>query len=140
MYQDVKKLYWWPNMKAGIATYVNKCLTYARVKAEHQRPSGFYHASIKATPYEALYDRKSRSPVCWAEVEESQLTGPELIQETTEKIILIKQRMQADQDRQKNYADRKRKPMEFEIRDMVMLKVSPWKGVVRFEYTILSMY
>ncbi|GJT70127.1 putative reverse transcriptase domain-containing protein [Tanacetum coccineum] len=91
-----------------------------------------YHASIKAAPYEALYGRKCRSPVCWAEVGEAQLTGPELIQETTEKIVLIKQRMQAAQDRQKSYADRKRKPMEFEIRDRVMLKVSPWKGVVRF--------
>ncbi|GJZ92491.1 hypothetical protein Tco_0664556 [Tanacetum coccineum] len=63
----------------------------------------------------------------------SQLTGPEIkIQETTEKIVLIKQRMQAAQDRQKSYADRKRKPMEFEVGDRVMLKVSPWKGVVRF--------
>ncbi|GJW81610.1 putative reverse transcriptase domain-containing protein [Tanacetum coccineum] len=281
MYQDMKKLYWWPNMKADIATYVSKCLTCARVKAEHQRPSGLlvqpeipewkwdnitmdfitklpkssqgfdtiwvivdrltksahflpirendpldklarlylnrivarhgipaliicdrdgrftsnfwrsfqkalgtdismstayhpetdgqsertiqtledmlracvidfgkgwvkhlplaefsynnsYHASIKAAPYEALYGRKCRSPVCWAEVGEAQLTGPELIQETTEKIVLIKQRMQAAQDRQKSYADRKRKPMEFEVGDRVMLKVSPWKGVVRF--------
>ncbi|GJU74606.1 putative reverse transcriptase domain-containing protein, partial [Tanacetum coccineum] len=281
MYQDVKKLFWWPNMKADIATYVSKCLTCARVKAEHQRPSGLlvqpeipewkwdnitmdfitklprssqgfdtiwvivdrltksahflpirendpldklarlylnrivarhgipasiicdrdgrftsnfwrsfqkalgtdismstayhpetdgqsertiqtledmlracvidfgkgwvkhlplaefsynnsYHASIKAAPYEALYGRKCRSPVCWAEVGEAQLTGPELIQETTEKIVLIKQRMQAAQDRQKSYADRKRKPMEFEVGDRVMLKVSPWKGVVRF--------
>ncbi|GJV63417.1 putative reverse transcriptase domain-containing protein [Tanacetum coccineum] len=74
-----------------------------------------YHASIKAAPYEALYGRKCRSPVCWAEVGEAQLTGPELIQETTEKIVLIKQRMQAAQDRQKSYADRKRKPMEFEV-------------------------
>nr|GEW41318.1 reverse transcriptase domain-containing protein [Tanacetum cinerariifolium] len=63
-------------------------------------------------------------------VEEFQQTGPELIQETTKKIVLIKQRMQAPQDRQKNYADRKRKLMEFEIGDRVMLKVSPWKGVV----------
>ncbi|GKB61653.1 putative reverse transcriptase domain-containing protein [Tanacetum coccineum] len=66
-------------------------------------------------------------------VGEAQLTGPELIQETTEKIILIKQRIQAAQDRQKSYADLKRKPMEFEVRDKVMLKVSPWKGVVRFD-------
>ncbi|GJV14039.1 putative reverse transcriptase domain-containing protein [Tanacetum coccineum] len=251
MYQDMKKLYWWPNMKADIATYVSKCLTCARVKAEHQRPSGLlvqpeipewkwdnitmdfitklpkssqgfdtiwvivdrltksahflpirendpldklarlylnrivarhgipvsiicdrdgrftsnfwksfqkalgtdismstayhlenngqsertiqtledmlracvidfgkswvkhlplaefsynnsYYASIKAAPYEALYGRKCRSPVCWVE------------------------------DRQKSYADRKRKSMEYEVRDRVMLKVSPWKGVVRF--------
>ncbi|GJU79742.1 putative reverse transcriptase domain-containing protein [Tanacetum coccineum] len=253
MYQDMKMLYWWPNMKADIATYVSKCLTCARVKAEHQRPSrllvqleipewkwdnitmdfitklpkssqGFdtiwvivdrltksahflpirendpldklarlylnrivarhgipasiicdrdgrftsnfwrsfqkalgtdismstaYHPETDgqsertiqtledmlracATPYEALYGQKCRSPVCWAEVGEAQLTGPELIQETTEKIVLIKQRMQAAQDRQKSYADRKRKPMEFEVGDRVMLKVSPWKGVVRF--------
>ncbi|GJV03477.1 putative reverse transcriptase domain-containing protein [Tanacetum coccineum] len=231
MYQDMKKLYWWPNMKADIATYVNKCLTCAKVKAEHQRPSGLlvqpkipewkwdnitmdfvtklpktsqgydtiwvivdrltksaiftpmretdpldklarlylkenalgtnldmstayhpqtdgqsertiqtledmlracaidfgkgwvnhlplvefsynnsYHASIKAAPFEALYGRKCRSPVCWTEVGEAQILGPELIQETTEKIIQIKQRMQAARDRQKSYADLKRKP------------------------------
>ncbi|GJR50497.1 putative reverse transcriptase domain-containing protein [Tanacetum coccineum] len=75
-----------------------------------------YHASIKAAPYEALYGRKCQSPMCWAEVGEAQLTGLELIQETTEKIVLIKQRMQATQDRQKSYADQKRKPMEFEVR------------------------
>ncbi|GKB72456.1 putative reverse transcriptase domain-containing protein [Tanacetum coccineum] len=180
MYQDMKKLYWWPNMKADIATYVSKCLTCAKVKVVHQRPSGLlvqpkipdgsgttismdfvhetllgtnldmstvyhpqtdgqsertiqtledmlracaidfgkgwvnhlplvefsynnsYHASIKAAPFEALYGRK------------------------------IKQRMQAARDRQKSYADLKRKPMEFQVGDKVMLKVSPWKGVVRF--------
>ncbi|GJT45741.1 putative reverse transcriptase domain-containing protein [Tanacetum coccineum] len=279
--KNMKKLYWWPNMKAGIATYVSKCLTCAKVKAEHQRPSGLlvqpkipewkwdnitmdfvtklpktsqgydtiwvivdrltksviftpmretdpldkfarlylkevvtrhgipvsiicdrdprfasnfwrslqnalgtnldmstayhpqtdgqsertiqtledmlracaidfgkgwvnhlplvefsynnsYHASIKAAPFEALYGRKCRSPVCWTEVGEAQILGPELIQETTEKIIQIKQRMQAARDRQKSYADLKRKPMEFQVGDKVMLKVSPWKGVVRF--------
>nr|GEY92524.1 putative reverse transcriptase domain-containing protein [Tanacetum cinerariifolium] len=91
-----------------------------------------YHASIKAAPYEALYGQKCLSPVCWAEVGEAQLTGPELIQETTEKIVLIKQKIQAAQDRQKSYADLKRNLMEFEVGDKVMLKVSPWKGVVRF--------
>ncbi|GJU53340.1 putative reverse transcriptase domain-containing protein [Tanacetum coccineum] len=68
----------------------------------------------------------------WAEVGEAQLTGPEMIQETTEKIVLIKQKIQAAQDRQKGYADLKRKPIEFEVGDRVILKVSPWKGVVRF--------
>ncbi|GJW20421.1 putative reverse transcriptase domain-containing protein [Tanacetum coccineum] len=254
MYQDIKKLYWWPNMKADIATYVSKCLTCVRVKAKHQRPSGLlvqpaipewkstykicsllankendpldklerlylnrivarhgipmsiicgrdgrftsnfwksfqkalgtnismsigyhletnsqsertiqtledmlracminfgkgwvkhlplaefsynnsYHASIKAAPYEALYGQKCRSPVCWAKVEEAQLTGPELIQETTEKIILIKQRIQVAQDRQKSYADLKRKPMEFEVGDRVMLKVLAKVGKVAY--------
>ncbi|GKB31948.1 retrovirus-related pol polyprotein from transposon TNT 1-94 [Tanacetum coccineum] len=79
-----------------------------------------YHASIKAAPFEALYGRKCRSPVCWAEVGEVQLTGPEIVQETTEKIIQVKQRMQAARDRQKSYADLKRKPMEFEVGDKVM--------------------
>ncbi|GJR36184.1 putative reverse transcriptase domain-containing protein [Tanacetum coccineum] len=169
MYQDMKKLYWWPNMKAEIATYVSKCLTCAKFKAEHQRPSGLlvqleipqwkwdnitmdfitklpkslqkalgtsldmstayhpqtdgqsertiqtledmlracvidfgngwvrhlplvefsynnsYHASIKAAPFEELYGRKCRSPVCWVEVGQVQLTSPEMVQETTEK-------------------------------------------------------
>nr|GEY00327.1 putative reverse transcriptase domain, ribonuclease H-like domain, aspartic peptidase domain protein [Tanacetum cinerariifolium] len=91
-----------------------------------------YHATIKAAPFEALYGRKCRSPVCWTEVGEAQILGPELTQETTEKIFQIKERMQAARDRQKSYADMKRKPMEFQVGDKVMLKVSPWKGVVRF--------
>ncbi|GKB00948.1 putative reverse transcriptase domain-containing protein [Tanacetum coccineum] len=281
MYQDMKNLYWWPNMKADIATYVSKCLTCAKVKAEHKRPLGLlvqpdipqwkwenitmdfvmklpkssqgydtiwviverltksaifvpmreidpleklarmylkevvmrhgipvsiicdrdprfalnfwrslqkalgtnldmstayhpqtdgqsertiqtledmlcacaidfgkgwvnhfplvkfsynnsYHASIQAAPFEALYGRKCRSPVCWAEVGQVKLTGLELAQETTEKIIQIKQRMQVAHDRQKSYADLKRKPMDFQVGDKVMLKVSPWKGVVHF--------
>ncbi|GJW06465.1 hypothetical protein Tco_1568888 [Tanacetum coccineum] len=281
MYQDLKLLYWWPNMKANIATYVSKCLTCAKVKAEHQKPSGLlqqpeipvwkweritmdfvsglprtpsgydtiwvivdrltklahllsmkkmdsmeklmrlylkeivcrhgvpvsiildrdshftsnfwrslqealgtnldmstayhpqtdgqsertiqtledmlracvidfgsswdrhlplvefsynnsYHASIKAAPYEALYGRKCRSPVCWSEVGDSQLTGPELIRDTTEKIVQIKNRLLAARSRQKSYADKRLKPLEFEVGDMVLLKVSPWKGAVRF--------
>nr|GFC94277.1 putative reverse transcriptase domain-containing protein [Tanacetum cinerariifolium] len=91
-----------------------------------------YHASIKAASFEALYGRKCRSPVCWNEVGEFHLTGPEIVQETIKKIIQIKQRMQAAHDRQKSYADLKRKPMEFQVRDKVKLKVSPWKGVIRF--------
>ncbi|GJZ32590.1 putative reverse transcriptase domain-containing protein [Tanacetum coccineum] len=245
MYHDLKMLYWWPNMKADIATYVSKCLTCAKVKAEHQRPSGLlvqpdipewkwenitmdfitklpktaagydsiwvivdrltksahflpmketdstekltrlymkeivarhgiptdgqsertiqtledmlracvidfgngwdrhlplvefsynnsYHTSIKAAPFEALYGRKCRSPVCWAEVGEAQLTGPEIIHETTEKIFKIRDRMQVARDRQKSYADKRRRPLEFEVGDKVMLKVAPWKGVMRF--------
>ncbi|GKB48565.1 putative reverse transcriptase domain-containing protein [Tanacetum coccineum] len=252
MYQDLKKLYWWPNMKAEIATYVSKCMTCAKVKAEYQKPSGLlvqpvipvwkwenitmdfvtklpkttsgqdiiwvivdrliksahflpmketntmekmtrqylkevvlrhgvpvliisdrdngqsertiqtledmlracvmdfgkgwdrhlpliefsynnnYHTSIKAAPFEALYGRKCRSPICWAEVGDAQLTGPEIVRETTEKIIQIKHRLQASRDRQRSYADKRRKPLEFQVGDKVMLKVSPWKGVIRF--------
>ncbi|GJX08864.1 putative reverse transcriptase domain-containing protein [Tanacetum coccineum] len=281
MYQDLKKLYWWPNMKSEIATYVSKCLTCAKVKIEYQKLSGLlvqpeipqwkwenitmdfvtklprtaagqdtiwvivdrltksahflpmreddtlekltrqylkevvskhgvpvsiisdrdgkftshfwkslhkalgtrldmstayhpetdgqsertiqtledmlracvldfgkgwdkhlplvefsynnsYHTSIKAAPFEALYGRKCRSPICWAEVGDSQLTGPEIIHETTERIVQIKSHIQAARDRQKSYADVRRKPLEFQVGDKVMLKVSPWKGVIRF--------
>ncbi|KAI3810174.1 hypothetical protein L1987_19784 [Smallanthus sonchifolius] len=91
-----------------------------------------YHTSIKAAPFEALYGRKCRSPICWTEVGDSQLTGPELVFETSEKIVQIRNRMAAARDRQKSYADKRRKPLEFQIGDMVLLKLSPWKGVIRF--------
>nr|GEW11330.1 putative reverse transcriptase domain-containing protein [Tanacetum cinerariifolium] len=182
MYQDLKKLYWWPNMKAEITTYVSKCLTCAK-KSLHKalgtrldmstayQPqtdgqsertiqtledmlracvldfgkgwdkhlllvefsyNNSYHTSIKVAPFEALYGRKCRSPICWAEVGDSQLTGPEIIHETTKKIVQIKSRIQATRDRQKSYPDGRRKPLEFHVGDKVMLKVSPWKGVIRF--------
>nr|GEW36834.1 reverse transcriptase domain-containing protein [Tanacetum cinerariifolium] len=255
MYQDLKKLYWLPNMKAKIATCVSKYLTCARVNAECQNPFGLlvqpmipvwkgenfimdfvsklpktssgqdaiwvivdrltksahflpmketdsmekltrqylkevvsrrgtqfdmstayhqqtdgqsertiqtledmlracvidlgkgwdrhlpliefsynnhYYTSIKAAPFEALYGRKCGSPVYWAEVTDAQLTGPEIIHETMEKIIQIKKRIQAACDRKKSYTDRRRKLLEFEVGDKVILKVSPWKGVIRF--------
>ncbi|GKE48697.1 putative reverse transcriptase domain-containing protein [Tanacetum coccineum] len=91
-----------------------------------------YHTSIKAAPFEALYGQKCRSHICWAKVGDAQLTGPEIVHETIEKIIQIKKRIQPAQDRQKNYVDRRRKPLELEVGDKVMLKVSPWKGVICF--------
>ncbi|GKF21745.1 putative reverse transcriptase domain-containing protein, partial [Tanacetum coccineum] len=86
-------------------------------------------ACIKAAPFEALYGRKCRSPVCWAKVRDAQLTGPAIIHETTEKIVQIKNRILAARGRQKSYANIRRKPMVFQVGDKVMLKVSPWKGV-----------
>nr|GEV63612.1 putative reverse transcriptase domain-containing protein [Tanacetum cinerariifolium] len=166
---------------ANIATYVGKCLTCSKVKAEHQKPFGllvqpeipkwkwekiimdFITKLPKTTngydtiwvivgrltksahflpmrendpmvaPFEALYGQKFRSPVCWAEVRDAQFTGPEIIHETTKKIIENKSRIQAARNRQKSYADLKHKPMDFQVGDRVMLKVSPWKGVVLFE-------
>ncbi|GKA29326.1 putative reverse transcriptase domain-containing protein [Tanacetum coccineum] len=91
-----------------------------------------YHSSVKCAPFEALYGRKCRSPILWAEIGESSLIGPELIQETTGKVVLIKEKLKAARDRQKSYADNRRKPLEFEVGDRVMLKVSPWKGVICF--------
>ncbi|GKB12707.1 putative reverse transcriptase domain-containing protein [Tanacetum coccineum] len=91
-----------------------------------------YHTSIKAAPFEALYGWKCRSPICWSEVGDSQLTGLELVRETTEKIVQIKNCLLTACSRQKSYADVRRKPMEFSVGDMVMLKVSPWKCVICF--------
>ncbi|GJV51966.1 putative reverse transcriptase domain-containing protein, partial [Tanacetum coccineum] len=114
------------------------CVIYFRKGWDRHLPlvefsyNNSYHTSIKAAPFEALYSHKCRSPVCWAEVGDAQLTSPEIIHETTEKIIQIKKCIQATRDRQKSYADKRRKPLEFEVGDKVMLKVSPWKGVIRF--------
>ncbi|GJS05135.1 putative reverse transcriptase domain-containing protein [Tanacetum coccineum] len=118
MYQDLKKLYWWPNMKAKIATYVS-WIAPTLVEFSY---SNSYHTSIKAAPFEALYGRKCRSPICWAEVEDAQFTGPEIVHEKTEKIFQIKKRIQDSRDRQKSYANRRCKPLEFEVEDNVMLK------------------
>ncbi|GJR32303.1 putative reverse transcriptase domain-containing protein [Tanacetum coccineum] len=91
-----------------------------------------YHSSVRCAPFEALYGIKCHSPIMWVEVREVQLIGPELVQETTKKISQIKDRLKAARDRQKSYADKRRKPLEFSVGDYVLLKVSPWKGVVRF--------
>nr|GEW07089.1 putative reverse transcriptase domain-containing protein [Tanacetum cinerariifolium] len=91
-----------------------------------------YQTSIKATPFKALHGRKCRSPVFWAEVRDSQLIGREIIYETAEEIIQIMNRLQASSDRQKSYADVRQSLLDFQVEDMVMLKVSPWKGVIRF--------
>ncbi|GJR31153.1 putative reverse transcriptase domain-containing protein [Tanacetum coccineum] len=91
-----------------------------------------YHSSVRCAPFEALYGRKCRSPILWADVGEGQLIGPELVQETTEKISQIKDRLKATRDRQKSCADKRRMPLEFSVGDYVLLKVSPWRGVVCF--------
>nr|GFC08406.1 putative reverse transcriptase domain-containing protein [Tanacetum cinerariifolium] len=121
MYKNLKKLYWWPNMKADIATFVSKCLTCTKVKEEHQNlssllqqpeiPDWKWEKITMAAPFEALYERKCRSPVCWSEVGDSQLTGPELIRETIENIVQIKNRLLSARSHQKSYADVRRKPM-----------------------------
>jgi len=80
-----------------------------------------YHSIIDMAPFEALYGRKCRSPLCWTEVGDSQITGPEMIQETTDKIQKIRENLLAARNRQKYYADQKRKPMDYEVGDMVLL-------------------
>ncbi|GJU68097.1 putative reverse transcriptase domain-containing protein [Tanacetum coccineum] len=195
MYHDLRDMYWWPGMKRDVATYISKCLTCSKVKAEHQRPSSLLqHPAIPEWKWDRitmdfitklsrsssghdtiwvivdrltksahflaireeykierlarLYNNEivarhgvhvsiisdrdgrftSRSPVLWAEVRENRLIGPEMVQEITDKVVLIKKRLKATKDRQKSYADNRRKPLEFEVGDQVLLKVLPWKG------------
>nr|GEY54985.1 reverse transcriptase domain-containing protein [Tanacetum cinerariifolium] len=155
MYQDIKKLYWWPNMKADIATYVSKCLICAKVKAEHQRPSGllvqpkipewkwdnitmdFVTKLPKSSQgYNTIWlivDRLTKS-VIFTPIRETdpmdKLARIYLKEVVTRHEIPVS--IISDHDpRQKSYADLKRKPMEFQVEDN-MLKISPWKGVVRF--------
>ncbi|GJV26659.1 putative reverse transcriptase domain-containing protein [Tanacetum coccineum] len=187
MYQDLKKLYWWPNMKAEIATYVSKCLTCAKVKIEYQKPSGllvqpkipqwkwenitmdfvtklprttarqdtiwvivdrltkFAHffpmredntlekltrQYKKKKLYKSISTRLDMSPSHHPETDgQSERTI-----QTLEDMLraCVKSHIQAARDRQKSYADVRRKPLEFQVGDKVMLKVSPWKGVIRF--------
>ncbi|CAH9138313.1 unnamed protein product [Cuscuta epithymum] len=91
-----------------------------------------YQASIGMPPYEALYGRKCRTPLCWDEVGEAKLEGIELVEITKAKVRIIRDRLKAAQDRQKSYADKRRRPLEFEVGDEVFLRISPWKGIIRF--------
>jgi len=91
-----------------------------------------FQSSIGMAPYEALYGKQCRSPACWTEVGVNQLSGPDIILESTEKVNVIRRRLKVAQDRQKSYADSKRREVEFQVGSMVFLKISPTKGVLRF--------
>ncbi|GJX70444.1 putative reverse transcriptase domain-containing protein [Tanacetum coccineum] len=180
MYQDLKKLYWWPNIKAQIATYVSKCLTCAKVKAEYQKPSGLLvQPVIPVWKWEnitmdfvtKLPKTSSGQDTIWVIVDRLTKSAhflpmkeTDLMEKLTRQYLkevvsrhgvpvsiisdrdsrftshfwkslneaLIKKRIQVARDRQKSYADRRRKPLEFEVGDKVIIKVSPWKGVIRF--------
>ncbi|GJW01110.1 putative reverse transcriptase domain-containing protein [Tanacetum coccineum] len=153
MYHDLRDMYWWPGMKKDIAIYMDgqsertiqtlkdilrACVIDFGGSWDVYLPlaefsyNNSYHSSIRCAPFEALYGRKCRSPVLWAEIREGSLIGPELVLETINKVVLIKEKLKAARDRQKSYADKRRKPLEFEVGDRVLLRVSSWKGVVRF--------
>ena len=91
-----------------------------------------YHIRIGMAPYEALYGRKCRTPVCWDKVGERKLVGLEIVQVTCDKVKVIRDRLKIAQNRQKSYADNCSRDLEFEVGDMVFLMISPWKGVLRF--------
>ncbi|TYK11882.1 retrotransposon protein, putative, Ty3-gypsy subclass [Cucumis melo var. makuwa] len=225
MYQNLRRAYWWRNMKRDVADFVNRCLVSQQVKAPRQKPAGLlqplgvpewkwesvsmdfitglprtlkgytviwvvvdrltksahfilgkstytanrdarftskfskglqlamgtrlgfstafhpqtdgqiesYQATIGMAPFEALYGKCCRSPVCWGEVGEQRMLGPELVQTTNAAIQKIRARMLTAQSRQKSYADERRNDLEFDVGDMVFLKVAPMKGVMRFE-------
>ncbi|KAL0456204.1 UNVERIFIED_CONTAM: Transposon Tf2-12 polyprotein [Sesamum latifolium] len=91
-----------------------------------------FHSRIGMAPYEALYGRRCRGPICWDIERLRQLEGLELVQETVDKIQVVKKCLKVAQDRQKSYVDKHRREMEYEVGDKVFLKVSPWKGILRF--------
>ncbi|GJZ70666.1 putative nucleotidyltransferase, ribonuclease H [Tanacetum coccineum] len=91
-----------------------------------------WHASIGMAPYEMLYGRKCRSPLCWNEVSEEIIEGPELVKITNEKVEVAKEKLKEARSLQKSYADKHRRLLDFKPGDHVFLKVSPWKGVQRF--------
>ncbi|GKB30689.1 putative reverse transcriptase domain-containing protein [Tanacetum coccineum] len=154
MYQDLKKLYWWPNMKAIITEYVGKCLTCSRVKAECQKPSGLLEiVSRHGMPKSIILDRDSHfTSRFWKSLQsaldfrkgwEKHLPLVEFSYNNSYHasikaapfealLVQIRQRLQAARDRQRSYANVRRKPLEFQVGDRVMLKVSPRKGVIQF--------
>ena len=91
-----------------------------------------FQSSIGMAPYEALYGRKCRTPLCWTELSERKVIGPDLIRETKEKVKIIREKLKVATDRQKSYTDMKRKDIRYEVGEKVFLKVSPWKKVMRF--------
>ena len=89
-----------------------------------------YQLSIEMAPYEALYGRKCRTPLCWDEVGERKLLGPEIVQVMTDNVMVIRDRLKIAQDRHKSYADNRMIDLEFQVVDQVFLRISPWKGVL----------
>nr|GEU42440.1 putative reverse transcriptase domain-containing protein [Tanacetum cinerariifolium] len=130
----------WQSMQEALETRLDMSMTYhPQTDGQSERTIQTledmlraYHFIVRCAPFEALYGRKCRSPIMWADVGEGQLIGHELVKESTEKISQIKDRLKAARDRQKSYADNRKKPLEFSVGYYALLKVSPWKGVVRF--------
>ncbi|XP_076908038.1 uncharacterized protein LOC143564734 [Bidens hawaiensis] len=111
MYKDLQEFNWRPNMKGDIVVYVNKCLTCSKVKVEHQKPSGLLQQP---------------------EIPQWKWENITMDFETADRVFQIKDRLKAAVDQQKSYADNRRKPLDVQVGDQVLLKVSPWKGVIRF--------
>ncbi|GJY44912.1 reverse transcriptase domain-containing protein [Tanacetum coccineum] len=121
----------WQSMQEALGTRLDMSMTYhPQTDGQSERTIQTLEDMLRACVLDFGGSWDVHLPL--AEVGEGQLIGPELVQETTEKISQIKDRLKAARDRQKSYADKRRKPLEFSVGDYVLLKVSPWKGVVRF--------
>ncbi|GJZ79013.1 putative reverse transcriptase domain-containing protein [Tanacetum coccineum] len=107
MYYDLRGLYWWPGMKKDIAILCNGLWWNwdTHLPLVEFSYNNSYHSSVKCAPFKALYGRKFRTPIAWPEVGERKLIGPEIVQETTDRIVQIRERLKAARDRQKSYAD-----------------------------------
>ncbi|GJY45863.1 putative reverse transcriptase domain-containing protein [Tanacetum coccineum] len=116
----------WQSLQSALCTQLDMSMAYhPKTDGQSERTIQTLEDMLRASPFEALYGRKCRSPVCWAEVGDVQLTGPEIIHETTEKIVQIRQRLQAARDRQRSYANIRRKPLEFWEREDQFRKKYP---------------
>ncbi|GJW58798.1 putative reverse transcriptase domain-containing protein [Tanacetum coccineum] len=122
----------WQSMQEALGTRLDMRSWVAHLPLVEFSYNNSYHSSVRCAPFKALYSRKCHSPIVWAEVREGQLIGPGLVLETTKKILQIKDRLKVARDHHKSYADKRRKSLEFSVGDYVLLKVSPWKGVVCF--------
>ncbi|GJR35486.1 putative reverse transcriptase domain-containing protein [Tanacetum coccineum] len=125
----------WQTLQKALGTRLDISMAYhPQTDGQNERIIQKLEDMLRACVIEfgGSWDVHLPSPVLWAEIGESRLIGPELVQETTDKVVLIKEKLKAARDCQKSYDDNRRNPLEFEVGDQVLLKVSPWKGVIRF--------
>ncbi|XP_073064116.1 uncharacterized protein [Primulina eburnea] len=143
MYKDLRSQFWWKGMKRDVISfYVDvSIVNRSKLREEGQESSillvefvynNSYQNSIQMAPFEALYGRRCRSLLYWDNVDQAIVSGHEMIQEMEHKVKLIQQRLKASQDRQTAYANKIRRPLEFQQGNRVFLKVSPFCGTVRF--------
>ncbi|XP_070028774.1 uncharacterized protein [Nicotiana sylvestris] len=114
MYHDLKEIYWWSDMKKKVADFVAKCLNCQQVNVQQQKI-------------------KCRLPISWFEVGEAELLGPDLVNQSMEKVKLIQEHLKIAQSRQKSYSNKQHRDLEFQVDDWVFLNVLPEKGVIIFE-------
>ncbi|KAK4389876.1 hypothetical protein Sango_2324600 [Sesamum angolense] len=118
--------HFWRSLQRALGTKLHFSMAF------NPQTDGHFHSSIGMAPYEALYGKKCRSPICWDIEGLRRLEGPELVQKTVDKIQTVKKYLKVAQDRHKSYTDKHRREMEYEVGEKVFLKVSPWREILRF--------